>query len=240
MTRTTDPPPVSQLAAPVELSAVADALADHLGRTARDAAMATAEDAADLLGMSRAALGEAILDGTLDAIVVGGRIHLSPARLQLAALSQQTEHAARMLNWRRQGRRALAGLLAERDLTGDWELSREQRRPLVCRRPGGRSVNYGIGYHSVVLNPSWVGLWASDHRGEFPELAALPTGPVLERALCELPGVSAVSYASPLVEGARPQHRVRGWVRVDPAVWELRVPDDIAEAVGPPRGAEQW
>ena len=69
-------------------------------------------------------------------------------------------------------------------------------------------------------------------------MAALPAGEALLRVLLELSGVDPVRYVRGLDHGEK-THRVNGWVKVDPRVLTLNVPEIVAEGIANPRRGEQ-
>ena len=197
------------------------------------------EQAAAILDLSPAGLLEVITSGDLSAIVVGGKVWVVPAQLQLRVLADVAAGASRTVELQALARLALRHYLAERPLIDEWDLARGEHRPLVCARRGSNWVNFGLEYHSVVMSASWLAAWSTEPsvRERWPELAGLPVGDVLVRALTGLPGVSSVRYARPLDPTAS-THRVNGWIKVDPRTWDMNVPSYIAEAVRNPHALQ--
>lgn len=186
-----------------------------------------------MLDTSTAGLFELAATGDLDLHAEAGTITVEPVRLAALIRTRTHDDLALRVELARQCRRALRDLLARTPATGRWETALVERRPLVCRRPGGpRFATYGIEYHAVVLSAGWVATHALGRVDEFPELGTLPIGPTLHDGLCGLDGVGAARHARALFGGG--SHRLTRWVRVDPRVWPVTLPDDVARHVNGP------
>lgn len=194
------------------------------------------QQAADVLNLSLSGLIEAMGAGDLDGVIVGGQVYVVAEQVQLRLLDEVRRGTTAVTETRTLVRTALRGFLADRPVVALWDEAIGDRRPLVCARRGATRVHYGIEFHSVVMKVQWLVEYSTDPqvRARHPEIAGLPAGPVLARAVAEMPGVSQVRYATPLADQGEldPQsHRLSGWVRLDPQVWALRLPDGIARLV---------
>lgn len=224
---------------PPDLLVEAECLDERLRAFVLAAGWTSAVTAAELLNVTEATLLEMVTGGEIAAAVVDSAAWVNPATLQLRVLERGLLGEAVTRESRTLARAGLRRFLAARPVTGDWDVAREQGRPLVCRRRGRGWVSHGIEHHSVVLNARWLASWVVGEARRAPELAGMPVGPRLTALLADLPGVEPVTSATPLC-GERPRARnVSGWVRVDPASWPVLVPDDVAVAVGPPVGADR-
>lgn len=241
MTSATEPPPVT--APPLDLSMLHACTAEKTASLRNLAArygLTPGEQAADMLNVSTAGLIEAIGAGRLSGIVVDGQAWVIAEQLQAQLVEAATTGLARTVELRALARTALRAYLAETPVVDEWGIAREEGRPLVCARRGATWVHFGVEYHTVALNSAWLSAWSVDPgvRERVPEVAALPAGEALYRALLGLPGVDPVRYVRGLDHGEK-THRVNGWVKVDPRVWTLNIPDIVAEAIANPRRGEQ-
>lgn len=200
----------------------------------RSLPLTSQDTAADLLGISHGALFEHVRAGRVNALVVDGEVWIAPAQLYLQKAEAVHRGRRDYIELRTQATTALRAFLHNHAVTGSWETAVTAMRPLVCARRGKSRSNYGLDFHSVVLRASWLVHFALQRRETLPELASLPTGPELHRALVSIPGVRNVSYAKPLFDDGVRTHKLDGWVRIEPSEWQLLVPEDVEAAVGPP------
>lgn len=234
MTSATEPHPVSVNGA--ELAAHAAETSTSLRRLIEDRGLTSAEDAATVLNLSPAGLLDAMAAGCLDGVIVDGRVHVVAEQVQLRALDEMRRGAARAVELRTQARAVLRAYLDTHPVVVLWDEAIGDHRPLVCARRGATRVHYGLQYHSVVMKTSWLIEFALDPavRQRHPEFVSLPAGAVLTRALGELPGVTPVRHATPLSEEGEAGHRLSGWVRLDPKVWPLKVPELVERLIADP------
>lgn len=237
-TPATDPPPVTESPGS-NLRGLAAEIDDELTTLARQQDMTSGEVAQMLLNLSRPALLEAMAAGRLSGVIIDGKVHVNPAGLQLAVRAAAQESAAALAATAEQARLALRLYLEDRPVVALWDECRGEERPLVCARRGATHVHYGIEYHSVVLRTQWVAMWAYQRRDVYPELASTPIGAAFDTALLTLPGVQRVQHVTPLADGESHNVRSSMWVRIDPAVWPVQVPELIAHLVDGPQLVEE-
>ncbi len=226
-----DHPPGSPEAMAAYGATVTEALAAYAG-TGR---LTDSETACELLNVTPGTLHDLVLGGDLDAVVLGGRAYVNAGQLQVRARERFEMGAARTREARSLVRTALRMWLAETEVTGDWEIGRAQRRPLVCRRRGSVFLSYGIEMHSVVFSSRYLSMWVSRvGMAKAPELASMPVGSHLASLLDDLAGLQAIHSCTPLLGSGRAK-TVKGWLRVDPRVFTLNVPAEVAALIAAPQ-----
>lgn len=191
-----------------------------------------------LLGISRETLLEKAFQGEIDVTVIDGSLMVPSAQVRLWSARRVAESYWITQDLQAQVRVALVGYLKDFPVTASWDEANHPgglSGPLVCARRGKSRTHYGIEYHSVVFKAATLALYARVQEHYQPELAGFPVGPALVDALVKVPGIEPVRYAKPLISDGK-NHKLYGWVRVDPSAWKLNVPDDVAELVGPPPG----
>jgi hypothetical protein len=235
MTNPTGAHPVSDALPddPVSTRELARNTAHQLHDYARSSGFHDLAVAADMLGITSAEVSALVADGALTAVTALTCTLICPASLQEHAVARLTADTTRAMRQRAALSTALRAYLAATPVTAHWAQARTERRPLVCNRQGRRVwINFGIRYHSVVFSASWLATWAAANL----DGAVLPVGSALVEALVSLGGVSPHHHATALVDDGA-SHRLSGWVRVDPQVWPVVVPDDVDALVRTPPGA---
>lgn len=225
-------------APPLDLSTLrarTDELSQSLRALAATHGLTPGEQAADILNLSPAGLIDAIGTGRLSGIVVDGQAWVIAEQLQAEVIEAATTGLHRTVELRTLARTALRAYLADRPVVDEWEIARDEHRPLVCARRGARWTHFGIEYHTVALSATWLAAWSVEPpvRERLPEMAGLPVGDVLLRALLGLPGVAPARFVRGLASGES-THRLSGWIKVDPRIWTLTIPGYVADAVANP------
>lgn len=229
MTNSTGGKPVSPGSA-AGIVAIAEAVQRNtaqLTEFATASGFRTLDEAADLLGISTGRVRSLIAECRLTAVCTSAATLICPASLHLHAVERTTQAATSTMALRSTVATALRDYLAARPVSAYWSQARTQHRPIVSGRRGRRVwANFGIHYHSVAFSASWLAAWANAQ----PGAEILPVGAALLSALLELDGVDEQHHVTPLGDGGG-SHRLSGWVRVDPSLWTVAVPDDVSELI---------
>lgn len=216
------------------LTADADTTTDALRAYAQTGRLTDTDAACELLNITPGTLHDLILGGEIDAVILGGRAHVNAATLAVRARERFEMGAARTREARAMARTALRMWLEQHEVTGDWAVARDERRPLVCRRKGRVFLRYGIEMHSVVFSARHLSRWvARVGMAQAPELATMPVGSHLVSLLDDLAGCQAIYSCTPLVGDGRAK-TVRGWIRVDPTIFPVVVPAEVTELLAAP------